>query len=194
MTASDQAVDWRCADGAVQPRPFSSSYWLWPGRLLAGEHPGCLGRDALPARLQALADAGVSCFLDLSAPADPLPAYQPPMARRIAHPIPDFGVPSVEAMRAIQRDIAQALAAGERMYLHCRAGIGRTGTVAAVWLIEQGLAPEPALDLLQRKWQSVSPPDSAPRSPETDAQRAFVRAWTRGSCCSGPARAETIRP
>ncbi|MFM2210389.1 MAG: hypothetical protein RIQ96_2032 [Pseudomonadota bacterium] len=177
MTAPE--ADWRSPDGAALRRPLGNSYWLWPGRLLAGEHPGYCGADALPGRLRALADIGIACFVDLSAPGDPVPGYEPLSARRVAHPITDFGVPSVEAMRAIQADIAQALRSGQRVYLHCRAGIGRTGTVAAVWLVEQGLAPDQALDLLRQKWQSVDKHAEEPHSPETEAQRAFVRAWRR---------------
>ena len=41
--------------------------------------------------------------------------------------------------------IGNAAAAGERVYLHCRAGIGRTGTVAACWLVQHGLDADQAL-------------------------------------------------
>ena len=37
------------------------------------------------------------------------------------------------------------LAAGERIVVHCRGGLGRTGTIAARLLIESGVAPEEAL-------------------------------------------------
>ena len=46
-----------CGDGA--PRPFGNSYWLWTGRVLAGEHPGLWGVETLPERLVALAEAGI---------------------------------------------------------------------------------------------------------------------------------------
>ena len=41
-------------------------------------------------------------------------------------------------MRAIQAHCARA-GAGRRVYVHCRAGIGRTGTVIGCYLAEQGL-------------------------------------------------------
>src|SRR5262245_49849814 len=48
--------------------PFPNSYWVVPGRLLAGEHPeGVSSADTLE-RLQALLDAGISCFVDLTMP------------------------------------------------------------------------------------------------------------------------------
>lgn len=175
-------------DGAA--RPFGNSYWLWTGRVLAGEHPGLLGAEALVERLTALADAGITHFVDLTSPHDPVPPYQPlplPLsgpeaatpqpAQRLSHPITDFGVPSVEGMQAILNDVQTALDQGGKVYLHCRAGIGRTGTVAATWLVSQGLPPQQALELLAQKWRAVDKHAQEPHSPETEAQREFVRRW-----------------
>jgi protein-tyrosine phosphatase len=61
------------------------------------------------------------------------------------------------------------------VYVHCHAGIGRTGTVAACWLVRQGRAPSDALAELQRLRRDTR--DAASASPETAAQRAFVAAW-----------------
>ena len=167
-------------DGAA--RPFGNSYWLWTGRVLAGEHPGLLGVDALPDRLTALAAAGITHFVDLTCAHDPVPSYQPlpgphGTAQRISHPITDFGVPSVPGMQAILHDMQTALDQGGKVYLHCRAGIGRTGTVAATWLVAQRMAPEQALGLLAQKWCAVDKHAQEPHSPETEAQREFVRRW-----------------
>jgi protein-tyrosine phosphatase len=80
-------------------------------------------------------------------------------------------------MQAILDSVRQGLAQGEQMYLHCKAGIGRTGTVVACILVDHGFTAEEALALLQRKWQSVDKLDAEPLTPETDAQRAFVLCW-----------------
>ncbi len=47
-------------------RPLPNSYWVIPGRLLAGEYP--LGADEVDARtrLARLGDAGVDYFIDLT--------------------------------------------------------------------------------------------------------------------------------
>jgi atypical dual specificity phosphatase len=141
------------AGGDAQPRPFEHCYWLLPGRVLAGEHPGARGSAALMAqRLRTLQACGVGCFIDLT---------------------------STATMRAALDAIGTALAAGEGVYLHCRAGIGRTGTAAGCWLIEQGLDPTQALALLQRKYQAAAQSHSGRETPETEAQRAFVMAWQR---------------
>ncbi|MDH4059628.1 MAG: dual specificity protein phosphatase family protein [Aquincola sp.] len=165
------------AVGDVLARPFEHSYWLLPGRLLAGAHPGARGAQALPARLAALQAAGVTRFIDLTAAGDDLPPYAPPWAQRSNFPIDDFGVPTTATMRAALDAIASAVDDDRRVYLHCRAGIGRTGTVAACWLVEQGLEARDALALLRRKFAASAQSCGGQLSPENDDQRAFVLAW-----------------
>jgi atypical dual specificity phosphatase len=166
------------ATGDVLPRPHEHCYWLLPGRVLAGEHPGARGSLELMAqRLRTLQASGVGCFIDLTTPHDPLPAYTPGAGQRLGFPIGDFGIPSVATMRAALDAITAALDAGQGVYLHCRAGIGRTGTVAGCWLVEQGLEAGEALALLQRKFQAAEQSHSGRTTPETAAQRNFIAAW-----------------
>ena len=69
-------------------------------------------------------------------------------------------------MRAIQTHLQAMLARGRRRsYVHCRAGIGRTGTVIGCYLAEQGLEGAEALRQLNQLWRqsarSASWPDGA---------------------------------
>ncbi len=152
--------------GDALPRPHEQCYWLLPGRVLAGEHPA--------RALAAIEAAGVTHFVDLT----DAPPYRPQRAQHLQRPIVDFGLPTTAAMRETLDLIDAALADGGVVYLHCRAGIGRTGTVAGCLLVEHGFAPDEALELLQRKFAAMPKSAWAGRTPETSAQRAFVAAWT----------------
>lgn len=169
------------ASGDALPLPHAYCYWLLPGRVLAGEHPGARGDVEQLLRLAALQAAGIGCFIDLTTPADALPAYTPQAAQRLAFPVTDFGLPTPSAMRSALDAIAAALVSGHGVYLHCRAGIGRTGTVAGCWLVEQGLAADDTLVLLQRKFRAARQSHSGRGTPETEAQRAFITAWSAGA-------------
>ena len=164
--------------GDVMPRPHGNTYWLWAGHILAGEHPAREGEEHLPEKLQLFALAGITHFIDLTSPADPVKPYQTlDGAVRINHPITDFGVPSLLQMQSILQSIQSALDQGGTVYVHCKAGIGRTGTVAATWLTEQGLDDKQALALLLQKWQAMDKRFEEPHTPETEVQREFVRIW-----------------
>ena len=168
--------------GDVMPRPHGNTYWLWAGHILAGEHPAKEGDEHLPEKLQLFALAGITHFIDLTAPADPVKPYHALAgAVRINHPIADFGVPSPLQMQGILQSIRSALNQGGKVYVHCKAGIGRTGTVAATWLTEQGLDDKQALALLLQKWQAMDKRFEQPHTPETEGQREFVRTWHKAN-------------
>ncbi len=83
-------------------------------------------------------------------------------------------------MRQIQLALSRALAADRCVYVHCRMGIGRTGTVLGCHLVEHGLTGEAALDELNRAWQQCERARNWPSIPETREQCAFVATWEPG--------------
>ena len=172
-------VDSSAADAPL-PRPLPNTYWLLPGRLLAGEYPGAHTPELTRERLARLIEAGITCFLDLTQPEE-LPSYEAGLPLEIDYlrrSIPDHATPADPAqMSDILRALHDALRAGRIVYLHCRAGIGRTGTVAGCWLAEQGLSGEQALAELNRLWQQCARAEQWPSVPETEAQIEYVRAW-----------------
>ncbi len=89
-------------------------------------------------------------------------------------PIADYGVPDA-AFEAGWRDagLAERLAQGETVALHCRAGLGRTGTIAARLLIGiAGLDAETAVARVRR--------DHAAEAVETAAQIHHLHAVAEG--------------
>ncbi|MBD0328939.1 MAG: ADP-ribosylglycohydrolase family protein [Thermoleophilia bacterium] len=162
--------------------PVPDSYWVVPGRLLAGEYPGSADELQAQERLAAFAAAGVTCFLDLTEESEGLRAYARLLDEGITvrrHPVVDLGCPSSEEMAAILDEIDAARAAGEVVYVHCWGGIGRTGTVVGCWLVRHGRSGEQALELVRRR--RAETPDGRRASPETPAQRAMVLAWRPGA-------------
>jgi ADP-ribosyl-[dinitrogen reductase] hydrolase len=168
---------------AAQALPLSNCYWVLPGKLLAGEHPGGDGVAVTRARLRRLLDAGISCFIDLTQPSE-LSSYGTELPVTVDYfrkPIPDHGVPPRrEHMAEVLECMREALHAGRVIYLHCRAGIGRTATVAGCLLVERGLAGEEALTELNRLWQTSARAALWPQVPETPEQANYVRHWVRG--------------
>ncbi len=80
-------------------------------------------------------------------------------------PIPDFGTPDEDGWVALAPRLHGLLDGGGRLLIHCRAGLGRTGMIAARLLAERGEAAPVETIRVAR-----------PGAVETAAQAAFARA------------------
>ncbi len=141
--------------------------------LLAGACP------ATPEAVTALERRGVTLFVDLTHPSDPLEHYGHLLrsSRRVAHPIQDTGTPTAGHVIRILDDIDEARAGGGTAFVHCWGGVGRTGTVIGCWLVRHGLGegdPIARITELRREIAGDRP------SPETPAQVALIQGWRRG--------------
>lgn len=168
-------------------RPIPESYWVEPGRFLAGEYPGHVtANDLLRRRLDSFLESGFNTFIDLTDPNE-LPPYQPLLEEQAElyemeiryhnFPIVDFDVPEPETMKAILDEIDSSLRAGRIVYTHCWGGIGRTGTTVGCYLVRHGKTGQQALAQLAEWWKDVPKSRFWPRSPETDQQMEFVLNW-----------------
>ncbi len=87
-------------------------------------------------------------------------------------PVPDFTAPSLEQLEQFVSLTRSALAKGERVGVHCGAGLGRTGTFLAAFFVTTGLGAEAAIARIRAL---------RPGSVETEAQeqvvRDFAAAW-----------------
>ncbi len=161
-------------------QPLPNTYWVVPGRFLAGEHPCGVDDAESRIRIERLCAAGLDYFIDLTHEYE-LPGYGPllpPTAQYLRSAIHDTEVPeSVLQMRDIQAQIRSTLASGGGIYVHCRAGIGRTGTVVGCYLAEHGLGGKAALKQLNRLWQQSARSRSWPKVPQTAEQADYIRRW-----------------
>jgi ADP-ribosylglycohydrolase len=168
------------------PRPIDETYWVLPGRLLVGEYPGSHSRAEAMDRISRFIGAGISCFIDLTEP-DECPAYEqllPKTMRRgigvkyLREPIVDHGVPGgADQMARIIGAIDDALGDGHNVYLHCRAGIGRSALAAGCWLAEKRGSTAAAVAELNESWQQAAQSSSWSRVPETDQQLEYLARW-----------------
>lgn len=148
------------------------------GRLGLSMCPG-LGPTGLDGDCQSIAAQGVFRVVSLNEPenraqigADRLPdclAQHEVLWQEF--PITNFGVPDQDALAllpALLDELVFSLTTGKSVLLHCFAGLGRAGTVAALLLVELGLSGKDAIDLVRAH---------RPGAIETEVQEALVLNW-----------------
>ncbi len=162
--------------------PNYNSYWVIPDQFMAGEYPGHRFNEIkTEKRLDELLEAGITTFIDLTVPGERIP-YESVVQERAGYyqtvieyhrfAIGDFGIPGQREMRTILDTVHQALSKGSKPYIHCWAGMGRTGTVVGSYLVESGLSGAEALLKVDQLCYYAP-------SPQTKGQKDFVRNWKK---------------
>ena len=158
-----------------------------PGHFLAGEYPSRPYDQTLTTRrLDAFLEHGLNTFIDLTWNGE-VEDYANLLRERAGYydltvdclrfPIGDFGVPKPAMMTEILDALDQALEQQRNVYLHCYAGIGRTGLAVGCFMVRHGRTGQQALQELAGLWSGVPKSAHNPNSPETSRQRDFVLQW-----------------
>jgi atypical dual specificity phosphatase len=143
---------------------FTFQSWIVPQRLLASAYPG------EPEGLLGLSQLGIGVVVNLHERAHG-PAHLASAGLSEVHvPVADFTAPSTEQLATGVQAIRAALANGQGVAVHCAAGLGRTGTLVACYLVSTGLDAAGAIARVR---------DARPGSVETAAQEAAVEAFAR---------------
>jgi len=186
---------------AAVPRvelPTTSSYWVVPGRFLAGAYPGAVIPQDHRQKVSDLLAAGVRVFVNLMevdetshegtpfVPYEDLVQSPQPGASCLRFPIQDLSVPTIDEMTDILDAIDRCLSENQAVYVHCWGGVGRTGTVVACWTLRHGLAsPDNVLQQLSHL-RRQDRERGYRESPETPAQRDFVLGWHESGATARP--------
>ena len=125
------------------PRNFS---WL-----IQDEIAG-MGRPvAIVADLEFLKDNGVESIVSLTE----LPLHKPLIEEfgfEYKHiPIPDFSTPTLEQIEEFVTFVNNLLSSKKKIVVHCEAGIGRTGTMLACYLVSEGYNAENAISEVRKR-------------------------------------------
>jgi hypothetical protein len=92
--------------------------------------------------------------------------------RSIWFPIPDVTAPSdLPATVRLVGQVVDALAAGKTVVVHCRGGLGRSGTIAACCLVARGRPPDEAIALVR-----AARPGAVEVADQVDFVRRFAAA------------------
>lgn len=132
----------------VDHRGPNGFHWVVPGKLAGCPEPGIV--HGIDYDLDLLRRVGIRVLVTLTERDIDTQALARHGLRNIHLPIFDREAPSLAQAYMLIRRIQKLMDEGLTVAVHCKAGIGRTGTVLAAWMVrEGGLSAASALQLLR---------------------------------------------
>ncbi|MCP4901386.1 MAG: protein phosphatase [bacterium] len=145
---------------------FPGFSWVVPGELAAMPLPGKerpLAHDAAYLR-----ENGISLLISLTEEPPDGSVLEDVGIGQLRIPVRDFTAPTLEQINEFVSSVAMSATDGELVGVHCTAGLGRSGTMAAAYLVSKGDSAEVAIATLRQL---------RPGSVETEAQEEAVKAY-----------------
>lgn len=175
--------------------PFERSYWVVPGKFLAGCYPGAKQADQARKKLIDLLDSGIRCIISLMEDyetdwkGEEIHRYEAQVCELaeikgfriecVTMTVPETSIPTRTGMKQILDRIDRSIGEGRPVYVHCWGGKGRTGVVVGCYLVRHGMAVgKDALQMIA----NLRKDDVARNepSPENERQRWLVYSWLQG--------------
>lgn len=144
------------------PRNFS---WLVPGEIAGMARPASTIND-----FESLRDDGIDAIVSLTENPLNKPLIEE-FGFEYAHiPIEDLSVPTMYQIEEFVEFANRMRSDGKKIVVHCGAGIGRTGTMLACYLVSKGHSAEESIAEVRRK---------RPGSIETGEQVEVIHKYER---------------
>lgn len=159
--------------------------WMIPGVLGGMSQPGIsyygyrVDEDELILDLANLKDRGVGALVSLTEAGLQAELVDRCGLTYLHLPVPDLAAPTIGQLDEFSMFVEEQAAAGRGVAAHCRAGLGRTGTVLAAFLVSRGFTARTALSEVR---------SHRPGAVETPVQEAAVFAYAAHCRAAGTGR------
>jgi atypical dual specificity phosphatase len=136
------------------------------------------GRAALADDLAFLADQRIALLVSLTGDLVAAPeVWREALATSgigsLQLPVPDFQPPTWEQQVTFVEIVAERVAAGDNVGVHCTYGLGRTGTMLATWFVAGGMDAGAAIDRIR-----ALRPGSIETVAQEEAVVSFAARWS----------------
>ena len=169
------------------PNPTPNCNYLLDERIMFGWYPCYTSTGPLSNNVKDILKTGRNVFVNLTSIKerselynyipDVLNVVEAPIF--INYPIKDVGLPlDIDSYIKLIDLLHLLVVRGDKLYIHCRGGHGRSGIVAACLLIHMGYSNQEALDLVSKAHKTRSYIPDYP-CPQTEEQAQFVRQYKK---------------